>query len=115
MCDVDLPPWKDNRVSQKPTDSEEEYFRKQEQEKKKQLAEKLAQRDSAKATVELKELHYMHCPKCGNDLETIAFKGVDIDKCSGCDGVWLDDGELEKLAGKESGFLSSLLGSFRGK
>jgi hypothetical protein len=51
-----------------------------------------------------KELHWMHCPKCGSDLEEFVFRGVKIDKCFGCGGVYLDDGELEQLAGKPGWF-----------
>jgi hypothetical protein len=52
----------------------------------------------------LRELHFMHCPKCGVEIEEITFRGVRIDKCFGCGGVWLDDGELEELAGKPGWF-----------
>lgn len=61
--------------------------------------------DTARAA--LRQLHYMHCPKCGVDLEEIVFRGVRIDKCFGCGGVFLDDGELEELAGKP-GFFEAL-------
>ena len=45
----------------------------------------------------LKEVHFMKCPKCGMDLNEIDYQGVKIDKCFGCEGVWLDGGELEAL------------------
>lgn len=63
--------------------------------------------------IKLKELHWMRCPKCGMELHAILFKGVTIDKCFGCHGVFLDDGELEALAGKESGFISGVLSLFK--
>jgi hypothetical protein len=56
------------------------------------------------AREEQKKLHWMKCPKCGSDLEEIAFRGVKIDKCFVCGGVYLDDGELEQLAGKPGWF-----------
>jgi len=46
---------------------------------------------------ELKELHYMRCPKCGMSLKEIEYQGVKIDKCAQCDGIWLDAGELETV------------------
>ncbi|MFO0632487.1 MAG: zf-TFIIB domain-containing protein [Nannocystaceae bacterium] len=52
-------------------------------------------------------LHYMRCPKCGMELLEITFRGVRVDKCFDCGGVWLDDGELEELAGKP-GFFEAL-------
>ncbi len=59
----------------------------------------------------LRELHYMHCPKCGASLQEIVFRGVRIDKCFGCGGVFLDDGELEELAGNP-GFFEALRSLF---
>lgn len=53
---------------------------------------------------ELRRTHFMHCPKCGMEIEEITFRGVRVDKCFGCGGVWLDDGELEELAGKPGWF-----------
>lgn len=53
---------------------------------------------------ELKRLHWMRCPKCGSELEEIVFRGVKVDKCFVCGGVYLDDGELEQLAGKPGWF-----------
>ncbi|MCA9695461.1 MAG: zf-TFIIB domain-containing protein, partial [Myxococcales bacterium] len=44
----------------------------------------------------LKDLHWMHCPKCGDDMAEVQFRGVQIDKCFACGGVYLDDGELEQ-------------------
>lgn len=36
-----------------------------------------------------------------------------IDKCSRCEGIWLDCGELERLGEGEGGFLSGVLRIFR--
>ncbi|MBK6916071.1 MAG: zf-TFIIB domain-containing protein [Deltaproteobacteria bacterium] len=55
----------------------------------------------------------MHCPKCGMELSEITFRGVKVDKCFACGGVWLDDGELEELAGKP-GFFEALRRLFAG-
>ena len=43
------------------------------------------------------EGQYMKCPKCSMSLNEIVYKGGKIDKCTACDGVWLDAGELEAL------------------
>lgn len=42
------------------------------------------------------------CPKCAEDLRTYERNGVTIDQCSGCRGVFLDRGELERLIEAES-------------
>lgn len=40
----------------------------------------------------------MLCPRCeGTTLSEREREGITIDVCSGCRGVWLDRGELEKL------------------
>lgn len=38
------------------------------------------------------------CPVCAGELRETARLGVAIDTCTRCRGVWLDRGELEKLA-----------------
>ena len=61
----------------------------------------------AQERASLRTLHFMHCPKCGLKLEEITFRGVRVDKCFAGGGVWLDDGELEELAG-QPGFFEAL-------
>lgn len=46
-------------------------------------------------------------------LEEIAFGDVHVDRCFSCEGIWLDNGELEVLRNKEGGFLGRLLNVFR--
>ena len=96
----------------KPSEREEEYFaremfekkQKVEQEKQKQLAE--AERRKAK------ELHYMKCPKCGMNLVEIDYKSIKVDRCSSCEGVWLDSGELAQIVRLEKGALDKLFSVF---
>jgi hypothetical protein len=57
----------------------------------------------------LKKLHWMHCPKCGQELVTENFGFVEIDLCPSCRGLWLDANELETIVASESGFLRSCL------
>jgi Zn-finger nucleic acid-binding protein len=54
-------------------------------------------------------LHFMRCPTCGSELQEIAFGDVRLDKCFVCEGLWFDNGELEKLKAKEAGFATRLL------
>jgi uncharacterized protein with PIN domain len=99
------------------SDKEEEYFLKLEAQKLKEQAEKHKAELEAKELERLKELHYMRCPKCGMDLEEISYREVKIDKCFSCGGVWLDDGELEAVAERESsgGVFAGLSRIFKGK
>lgn len=39
----------------------------------------------------------MKCPRCDGELKVAKFKGVEIDRCSNCNGIWLDYGELDQL------------------
>lgn len=92
----------------KPREKEEEYFARLEFERRKKLeAEKQAQM-SEEEKRKRKELHYMHCPKCGTKLIEIDYKGIAVDKCSSCEGVWLDAGELESISKLEKGNLDKL-------
>jgi Zn-finger nucleic acid-binding protein len=55
----------------------------------------------------------MRCPKCGSELQEVAFGDVRVDKCFRCEGLWLDKGELEKLKTNEVGFAARFLNAFR--
>ncbi len=39
----------------------------------------------------------MICPRCNSNLLMSNTKGVEIDHCPNCKGVWLDRGELDKI------------------
>ncbi len=40
----------------------------------------------------------MKCPRDGSPLETERYEAdIDIDRCGSCKGVWLDDGELNRI------------------
>lgn len=42
----------------------------------------------------------MNCPLCiDRSLEPVFNNGIEIDVCPNCKGMWLDRGELAKLAG----------------
>ncbi|WP_315097077.1 zf-TFIIB domain-containing protein [uncultured Cellulomonas sp.] len=44
------------------------------------------------------------CPKCGSDMRAYERNGVTIDQCTGCRGIFLDRGELERLTDAEAAF-----------
>ena len=39
----------------------------------------------------------MQCPQCDTRLETIEYEGIKVETCPGCEGEWLDDGELKHV------------------
>ncbi|MFZ5947176.1 MAG: zf-TFIIB domain-containing protein [Stygiobacter sp.] len=97
----------------KPSEKEEEYFTRMELERRKKMEEdklkKLAEEDKKK----LKELHFMRCPKCGMELVEVDYKGIRIDKCFQCEGIWLDAGEFKLVVKLEKGTLDKLFDIFK--
>jgi ribosomal protein L37AE/L43A len=61
----------------------------------------------------LRELHQMCCPKCGSKLLTVDYKGIAIDECSHCKGVWLDHSELEQILHLERSTLDKFIKLFK--
>ena len=45
-------------------------------------------------------------------LKEIEYKGVKIDKCSQCDGIWLDAGELEAVLLSEKIVIENIFRTF---
>ncbi|MDH4184401.1 MAG: zf-TFIIB domain-containing protein [Nitrospinota bacterium] len=92
---------------------EEEYFARQEFERRKKLEEEKRAKMAEEEHRKHKELHYMRCPKCGMQLVEIEYKDIKVDKCTGCGGIWLDPGELEMIASEEDkGGFKGFLGLF---
>jgi uncharacterized protein len=48
------------------------------------------------------------CPKCSSAWKTHDRSGVVVDECVGCQGVFLDRGELERLIDAESDYLAKI-------
>ena len=92
----------------KPSEKEDEYFAKLEIQRRLQTQAQKAQAVAEEEKKRLKDLHYLHCPKCGTQLEEAVMEGVAVDICAGCHGVWLDSGELEKLTTGQKKLFASL-------
>jgi rubrerythrin len=99
----------------KPSRAEDEYFARQEVERRKQWAKEQSQKMAAAEKTKLKELHYMHCPKCGMEMKTIELHGIKVDQCPSCGGIYFDAGELEQLlsAEKSGGVIGRVLSVFK--
>lgn len=83
---------------------EDEWFRQHErkllEEARKARGQREAERkerESGEQRRQLKEQHWMKCPKCGHDLRTETIGGVEIDRCTFCEGFFVDAGEMEQL------------------
>lgn len=86
---------------------EDDWFRRNEQ----QLLEaarvarlkRQEEREAAEKAEErkrLRDLHHMKCPKCGHDMKAQDAEGIEVDRCTFCEGLYLDAGELEELFSK---------------
>jgi rubrerythrin len=100
---------------------EEQWFRENEQKliedirlKRLERIKKETEREEEARREELKQLHWMSCPKCGHSMATKDIGGIEVDICSLCEGIYFDRGELEQLLMKQShsksGFFRKLLG-----
>jgi hypothetical protein len=98
---------------QKPSQQEEEYFARLEFERQRKEAEARRGEEVEEIRRRLAALGVMLCPRCGGELVPVRYRQVEIDKCSRCDGIWLDCGELDRLGEGEGGFLSGMLRIFR--
>jgi len=94
----------------KPSESEEEYIARIEYQRRKMVEQEKQQQMAEQEKRQRKELHFMHCPKCGMKLIEIDYKSLKVDRCSACDGVWLDAGELEAAVELEKGLLGRIFG-----
>jgi Zn-finger nucleic acid-binding protein len=48
----------------------------------------------------------MDCPRCNSSLSKRKTGEVEVDECAACKGIWLDQGELEKLKDQTDSDLS---------
>ena len=94
----------------KASESEGEYFTRLEFERRKQVEEGKHRRMAEEEKRQRKDLHFMHCPKCGMKLIEVDYKTLKVDRCSSCDGLGLDAGELEAAVGLEKGLLGRIFG-----
>lgn len=98
----------------KPSRAEDEYFARQELERRKTWAKEQSAKMATEERERLKKLHHMKCPKCGMDLTTIEFQGINLDRCPSCNGTWFDAGEVEQLMKPaNSGLFNKMMSVFK--
>jgi uncharacterized protein len=86
------------------TDREGEWFRANEKKLIEEAREARARREKERAQKEaagererLRQAHFMKCPKCGHDMKEEDLQGVKVDRCSFCEGLYFDAGELDQV------------------
>ena len=70
-----------------------EKARVEREKREKERAAKTAEADRKR----LREQHFMRCPKCGHEMREESLEGVTIDRCSFCEGIFFDAGELDQV------------------
>src|SRR3989304_2392725 len=95
-----------------PSGQGEEYFARQEFERRKKA---LAEQESRAAEGERERILAVarnRCPKCAAPLVTITYRNVELDKCSSCEGLWFDCGELDQGLAQAGGVLGGVVRVF---
>ena len=83
---------------------EDQWFRENERQllENARIAREKREQERAKLEAESErearqQQHFMKCPKCWHDLVEEDLDGVSVDRCSFCEGVFFDAGELESI------------------
>ncbi len=101
----------------KPSHTEEDYFAREEAEKKRKLAQKVKHEMADDEARRLRELHQGHCPKCGHDMHVVKLRGVPVDVCFACNGIFLEANEIEAFQKQinegRRGVVAAILNWFR--
>lgn len=101
------------KTVQRPHEAEGEYFARLEIEKKCKIAEKKREAMEQKEVAALKKIHARRCAECGQELETIVFKGIPVNKCFHCGGAFLSREAFQKLCGEDSRFMNLFMEIFQ--
>ena len=79
----------------KPSQTEEDYFAKEDAEKKRKMAQKVHREMAADEARRLRDLHRGHCPSCGQGMHELKLRGVPVTVCFACNGVFLEQQNIE--------------------
>jgi RNA polymerase-binding transcription factor DksA len=79
----------------KPSQPEEDYFAKEDAEKKRKLAHKVRHDMASDEAKRLRHLHHGHCPGCGQQMHEVKLRGVPVEVCFSCNGIFLQHGQIE--------------------
>lgn len=96
--------------------AEDDYFKQQEAEARRSEdwdAQRQKALDQKSAREREIALQIRRCPKCRIALVPEELRQVSIERCNSCNGVWLDEGKLERLMQSELGFVERMLRAVR--
>lgn len=97
------------------TVAEEEYFRRQEANRRRDEAWDNLQKTSRAnqpGQARLKAGQLRLCPECKTALQKRTLRGVELDQCGSCHGCWIEAGEFGRK--KRGSFLAKLFSTGRG-
>jgi Zn-finger nucleic acid-binding protein len=98
----------------KASNPEDEYFAREDAEKKRRIALQMKKELDATQRQALKEMHHMCCPHCGMKLQTVRKGKIDVDACFSCGGVFLDKKDLDAMAASSpKGIMGAILTWFK--
>jgi len=95
---------------------EDDWFRQHEAQMMESARKKREETEHAKKTADseaLRKAHWRKCPKCGHDMSVETISGIEVERCTSCEGIFFDRGELEQLLLKHEdrrGFFRRLMG-----
>ncbi|HYS79955.1 MAG TPA: zf-TFIIB domain-containing protein [Anaeromyxobacteraceae bacterium] len=97
-----------------PSTPEDEYFVRENAERMRRLTLEAKRAMAAEEQKRLRDLHYMHCPKCGMEMKEVHYGKLDVDACFSCGGVFLDKGEIDIIANPaQKGIMGAILNLFK--
>ena len=62
----------------------------------------------------LRELHWLRCAKCGMQMETVMYAGLQMERCFHCGGTYMDQPEIEKIARESSPLVHGMVARLQG-
>lgn len=92
---------------------ETEHFIREENASKHLLREQQKREHKKAQNEELKNLHYMKCPKCGHDLVSKRLSYIDVDQCSSCGVLVLEPNDIDRFITEEKSVLKTFIDFFQ--
>ena len=92
----------------KPSAQENDYFAREDSDRRRRLAIAHAQQEAAVLQAKLRAQPDLHCPRCGSLMQPRDGGATRTSSCGGCGGIFIDAADLPATGDRE-GFLTHLL------
>ncbi|UCD23409.1 MAG: zf-TFIIB domain-containing protein [Gemmatimonadota bacterium] len=94
-------------MSDRPSRNEEEYFALREAE----LHRERHRKAIGSHEDEERKAHFMKCPHCGAEMNTVSVDGITTDRCTECHGVFIEAEAADRLLQEKRETLHSIFKS----